>query len=188
MRTGAADGRQLDGRAERYALAATAFHLLTGKPPFSHSNPAVVISQHLSAAPPAIADHRPDLPGVDSVLAKALAKDPSDRFERCADFARALTHRLTAAAPDDPGATETVTDTVTTAPAAPSAAVIGANCAPLDSTATTESGATAYCSSVPGSGPTIWSLTQGEVPSPTSDSRPRIRPRSRCPPKRRSRC
>ena len=61
----------------------------------------MVISQHLSAAPPAIADHRPDLPGVDSVLAKALAKDPSDRFERCADFARALTHRLTAAAPDD---------------------------------------------------------------------------------------
>jgi serine/threonine protein kinase, bacterial len=249
-------GRQLDGRADQYALAATAFHLLTGKPPFIHSNPAVVISQHLSATPPAIADHRPDLPGVDSVLAKALAKDPNDRFERCADFARALTHRLAAEVPgDDPGATrlstslvtgtaparsrlrpavvvpavlgvlllaaivvaalefvradrtdaptareatttattttatsaappppappppttevtDTVTDTVTTASAAPSAAVIGANCAPQDSTATTASGATAYCSPVPGSGATIWSLTQGEVPSPTSTPTP----------------
>lgn len=251
-------GRQLDGRADQYALAATAFHLLTGKPPFIHSNPAVVISQHLSATPPAIADHRPDLPGADSVLAKALAKSPGDRFERCADFARALTHQLTAAALGDPGVTvlstshvsgpapasaprrsrlrpavlvpavlgvlllaavvvaalefvradrteaptaretttnvtttspvappppapsplpttevtDTVTDTVTTAPVAPSAAVIGANCAPLDSTATTESGATAYCSPMPGSGTTIWSLTQGELPSPTSTPPP----------------
>ncbi len=240
--------RQLDGRADQYALAATAYHLLTGKPPFSNSNPAVVISQHLSAEPPTVAGHRPDLSGVDPVLAKALAKDPDDRFERCADFAHALAHQLAGAAqdisgatrlsappasasttPDRPGwvrpavlvpavlavllvvaigvaaveflradraeeaptarqtttstattpsvapppapstteATETVTDTV--APAAtPAAVVIGANCAPLDSTATTGNGATAYCASVPGSDATIWSLTQGEVPSPTS--------------------
>ena len=65
----------------------------------------------------------------------------------------------------------TVTDTVTSA-AAPAAAVIGANCSPLDATATTETGATAYCASVPGSGTTIWSLTQGEVPSPTSTPPP----------------
>ncbi len=45
-------GAQLDGRADQYALAANAFHLLTGSPPFQHSNPAVVISEHLSASPP----------------------------------------------------------------------------------------------------------------------------------------
>ena len=54
-------GDELDGRADQYALAATAFHLLTGSPPFQHSNPAVVISQHLGASPPAIGDRRPDL-------------------------------------------------------------------------------------------------------------------------------
>jgi serine/threonine protein kinase len=86
-------GQQLDGRADQYALAATAFHLLTGSPPFEHSNPAVVISQHLSAPPPAIGACRQDLSALDPVLAKALAKDPKDRFERCADFARALGHR-----------------------------------------------------------------------------------------------
>ena len=98
-------GAQLDGRADQYALAATAFHLLTGAPPFAHSNPAVVISQHLSATPPLIGEHRPGLSGVDPVLSKALAKDPGERFERCADFARALTHQLTAGAPPDADAT-----------------------------------------------------------------------------------
>ena len=98
-------GSQLDGRADQYALAATAFHLLTGSPPFANSNPAVVIGQHLSATPPAIGESRPDLSGVDPVLGKALAKDPNDRFERCADFARALDHRLSADAPPDAGPT-----------------------------------------------------------------------------------
>ncbi|MDV3126214.1 serine/threonine protein kinase [Mycobacterium sp. 21AC1] len=87
-------GNDLDGRADQYALAATAFHLLTGKPPFEHSNPAVVISQHLSASPPSLTVHRPELAALDPVLGKALAKDPKDRFARCADFAQALRHRL----------------------------------------------------------------------------------------------
>jgi len=94
-------GQRLDGRADQYALAATAFHLLTGSPPFTHSNPAVVISQHLSASPPTLGAHRPDLAALDPVFAKALAKDPLDRYERCADFARALAHRLGAAADAD---------------------------------------------------------------------------------------
>jgi serine/threonine-protein kinase len=88
-------GRDLDGRADQYALAATAYHLLTGKPPFLHSNPAVVISQHLSASPPSVADHRPELADLDPALQKALSKDPADRFERCVDFARALSHHIT---------------------------------------------------------------------------------------------
>ncbi|ORB87053.1 serine/threonine protein kinase [Mycobacterium kansasii] len=87
-------GQDLDGRADQYALAATAFHLLTGSPPFQHSNPAVVISQHLSAAPPPIGDRLPALADLDAVFAKALAKDPKDRYQRCVDFARALGHRL----------------------------------------------------------------------------------------------
>jgi serine/threonine-protein kinase len=98
-------GQQLDGRADQYALAATAFHLLTGVPPFQHSNPAVVISQHLSASPPAIGAQRPELSSLDPVLGKALAKDPNDRFARCADFAHALSHGLDAAPTGDVGGT-----------------------------------------------------------------------------------
>ncbi len=83
-------GEEIDGRADQYALAATAYHLLTGSQLFPHSNPAVVISQHLNAAPPVLADTRPELAALDPVLAVALAKDPKDRFPRCTDFARAL--------------------------------------------------------------------------------------------------
>ena len=50
----------IDGRADHYAMAATAFQLLTGTPPFQHSNPAIVISQHLTAQPPSIGVHRPE--------------------------------------------------------------------------------------------------------------------------------
>jgi serine/threonine-protein kinase len=83
-------GKQLDGRADQYALAATTFHLLTGAPPFDDPHRAVVISHHLSTPPPRISDRRPDLAHLDDVLARALAKDPNERFPNCLDFARAL--------------------------------------------------------------------------------------------------
>lgn len=83
-------GKDLDGRADQYALAVTAFHLLAGKPPFAHSNPAVVIGKHLSASPPKLARLRPDLAPIDGVLARAMAKKPLRRFDTCRDFAAAL--------------------------------------------------------------------------------------------------
>ncbi|MGE2737787.1 serine/threonine-protein kinase [Mycolicibacterium vaccae] len=91
---------QIDGRADQYALAATAFQLLTGAPPFQHDNPAIVISRHLTAQPPSIADRRPELVSLGTVFGKALAKLPSDRFERCVDFARALANRSGFAVPE----------------------------------------------------------------------------------------
>ncbi|WP_369741621.1 serine/threonine-protein kinase [Mycobacterium servetii] len=83
-------GSNLDGRADQYALAATAFHLLTGSPPYEQTNPVAVISQHLRADPPRLSDHRPELAYLDDVFCKALAKQPEQRFERCRGFAAAL--------------------------------------------------------------------------------------------------
>ena len=87
-------GEDVDGRADQYALAATAFQLLTGTPPFQHSNPAVVISKHLTADPPQIGTRRPELSGLGPIFDKALAKSPDDRYDRCIDFARALAHHI----------------------------------------------------------------------------------------------
>lgn len=92
--------KRIDGRADQYALAATAFQLLTGSPPFQHSNPAIVISAHLTAQPPSIGAHRPELSSVGKVFDKALAKSPADRYERCVDFARALANRAGVGADD----------------------------------------------------------------------------------------
>ncbi len=83
-------GTNLDGRADQYALAAAAFHLLTGSPPYQQSNPVAVISRHLHAEPPRLSDHRPDLARLDGVFRKALAKDSGQRFPGCRAFAAAL--------------------------------------------------------------------------------------------------
>ncbi|KZS85673.1 protein kinase [Mycobacterium persicum] len=85
-------GEPIDGRADQYALAATAYHLLTGSPLFPHTNPAVVISRHLTTPPPVLAQIHPLLAAFDPVLAVALAKDPADRFACCTDFAGAFAH------------------------------------------------------------------------------------------------
>ena len=87
-------GDRMDGRADQYSLAATAYHLLTGSPLFPQSNPAAVISRHLNTPPPALADTRPGLAALDPVLAVALAKAPADRFASCTDFARAFAHAV----------------------------------------------------------------------------------------------
>lgn len=85
-----------DGRADQYALACTAYQLLTGVQPFADSNPAVVISRQLNSRPPALADTRPEFADLDPVLAKALEKNPADRFASCGGFAYALAAEPTA--------------------------------------------------------------------------------------------
>jgi len=98
-------GGEVDGRADQYALAATAFQLLTGKPLFQHGNQAVVISQHISAEPPDIAERRPELAALSPVFRRALAKPPKERFASCRQFARALEQQLSGSG-DDTDATQ----------------------------------------------------------------------------------
>lgn len=83
-------GKTLDGRADQYALAATAFQLLTGAPLFDDASRIVVAGHHINTPPPALSERRPDLAHLDVVMAKALAKHPDRRYVRCLDFARAL--------------------------------------------------------------------------------------------------
>ena len=83
-------GGKIDGRADQYALAATAYHLLTGVVPYGDSSPVAVIGNHLSGPIPRLSDRRPDLAALDSALSTAMAKDPRQRFDSCQAFAAAL--------------------------------------------------------------------------------------------------
>ncbi|WP_280443946.1 serine/threonine-protein kinase [Nocardia brasiliensis] len=95
-------GRPLDDRADQYSLACTLFWMLTGAPPYPGTNPAAVVHSHLHAPVPALSRVRPGLPpALDRVLARALAKNPADRYPSCAEFAAAAGHAL-AAAPHPP--------------------------------------------------------------------------------------
>jgi serine/threonine-protein kinase len=96
------EGEPLDGRTDQYALACTAFEMLSGFPPFQRENAMAAISAQLSDPPPSLSARVPGLPAAaDRVIAKALAKSPAGRYERCLDFAEAL---LAACRPEATGA------------------------------------------------------------------------------------
>ena len=87
-------GESVDGRADQYALACTAFHILAGAPPYGGSNLAVVIGQHVSAQSPSLGTFRPELAALDPVFTAALAKQPAGRFGSCGAFVDQLGRRL----------------------------------------------------------------------------------------------
>jgi serine/threonine protein kinase len=93
------EGRPVDGRADQYSLACAAFELLCGEAPFPRDHVTAVIWAHMSERAPMLTSRRPDLPpGVDGVLARALAKAPGDRYASCREFADALRETLDLAA------------------------------------------------------------------------------------------
>ena len=86
-----AEGHAVDGRADLYALACSAFEMLAGQPPFKRDQGFAVLWAQLSAPAPSLRALRPDLPpAVDQVMARALAKAPDDRYRTCTEFASAL--------------------------------------------------------------------------------------------------
>jgi eukaryotic-like serine/threonine-protein kinase len=87
----AAGDRELDGRCDVYSLACVVYEMLAGEPPFSGPSARAIVAKHLSEPPPPIRARRPDAPAaVEQALARALAKDPADRFPTVAEFVAAL--------------------------------------------------------------------------------------------------
>jgi serine/threonine-protein kinase len=82
---------ELASRRDIYALGCIAYELLTGRPPFVGQTDMNVLSQHVLQEPMPPSTLRPDLPDAfDSVILKALAKDPHARYETIRAFRRAL--------------------------------------------------------------------------------------------------
>lgn len=111
-------GEAMDGRTDQYALACTAFHLLTGTTPYADSNPAVVITKHVTAPAPSLGERRPELRGLDPVLARAMAKTRDARYPTCQEFAQALQYQL-AVPVEDHRSQPTLTATPPPQPAPP---------------------------------------------------------------------
>jgi len=90
-----ARGLAVDGRADQYALACVAWQLLTGTVPFPRDQGLAVLLAHLSEPPPPLEALRPGLPAAaGQVLARAMAKDPGERYPSCGEFTDALRDAL----------------------------------------------------------------------------------------------
>ncbi|MFI6868437.1 serine/threonine-protein kinase [Nocardia sp. NPDC050406] len=80
----------LDHRADVYGLGATLYHLLTGQVPYPRDTQAAMLHAQVSAAPPRPSRVVPALPvALDAVIARALAKDPAQRYDSCGELAEA---------------------------------------------------------------------------------------------------
>jgi serine/threonine protein kinase len=86
-----AEGREIDSRADIYALGCVLYEALAGRPPFTGVTPVSVLYQQVHSRPAYIRGFNPQVPReLARILEITLAKHPEDRFPTAADFATAL--------------------------------------------------------------------------------------------------
>jgi serine/threonine protein kinase len=86
-------GERVDFRADIYALGATLFQLVSGKPPFQADSVAALVTLHENAARPALPRGlvpRTQGSALDVLIAKMMAPNPADRFASYDDLLRAI--------------------------------------------------------------------------------------------------
>ncbi len=80
-------GKPLDGRSDVYGLGVLAFEMFTGRVPFEGKNPQEVALARLKRGPLSLRAIRPELPAnLETVIGRALAQDPADRFQSVAEL------------------------------------------------------------------------------------------------------
>ena len=99
-------GDSVDGRTDTYALAIVFYRMVTARHPFEADTAQGLLAKRLTEAPSTLAQARPDLrfpPDLQTVLDRAFAARPDDRFQTVSAFSDALTAAARSAPTDAPG-------------------------------------------------------------------------------------
>jgi serine/threonine-protein kinase len=87
----ARDARTADARSDLYSLGSMLFELIAGRPPFDAASAIAILVQHLSNPVPRLSDLIPEIPPeLDTLLARAMAKEPQLRFASAEEMASAI--------------------------------------------------------------------------------------------------
>ncbi len=82
-----ARGESVDARSDVYSLGCVLFELLTGEPPFTGDSPVAVAYQHVREDPPTPSSMLAGVPAeLDSVVLKAMSKNPANRYQSAAEM------------------------------------------------------------------------------------------------------
>ena len=82
-----ARGEPTDERSDLYSAGVVLFEMLAGRLPFEGDNDLAIAMQHANDPVPSPATFAPDLPAaLDAIVARALRKDPAERFQTAAEF------------------------------------------------------------------------------------------------------
>ncbi|MBA9002219.1 Stk1 family PASTA domain-containing Ser/Thr kinase [Thermomonospora cellulosilytica] len=82
-----ARGERVDARSDLYSTGCVLYELLTGQPPFTGDSPVAIAYQHVREEPVPPSQVDPAIPQwCDSIVLKAMAKDPNHRYQSAAEF------------------------------------------------------------------------------------------------------
>jgi len=124
-----AQGKELDGRSDIYSVGVVLYEMLTGGTPFGGETPLAIAYKHVRENADVPSSINPDVPGaLDSIVMKAMAKNPDNRFASAADMRADLLRYLSGqpvqATPVLAGDAAPDADTMVATPLAPGTAVL----------------------------------------------------------------
>jgi serine/threonine protein kinase len=126
------EARPVDARTDVYSLGCVLYECLAGSPPFDRDADVAVMHAHLTQPPPLLSDVRGDLPKtLDRTIARAMAKDPDERYSTCSELVQtARAAALSAARNTDFETRAPISPTVASTVAGATAAAAGSTPAP----------------------------------------------------------